>query len=294
MVCPYDQNPNLNLVNPCFQRLPYDQYTLPPPSRVCQPPSRCAPNAGGERSVKANRAAGLSAGVAGESALIQLCRPRGKVGGPLRVIISVRGACLHCLRRAFTPNHHRLRWFSSVMYRKRWTWWAGSSRLRVLPSGVQPAVWWRKILLVLVFFPLVDNYVFFCGKRCCWPGWDYPSLFRLNETFSEMKRLVLSFPPGSCRRSCSLRIPPGKRNNKTPLFQNMAHFHCLLMKNAFLLLLPFGCKGVCRSKRFVSVKKKKMKQKMLVRRWTQVFLCDILKSALRTLTPLIRGICCQI
>lgn len=78
MVCPYDQNPNLNLVNPCFQRPPYDRYTLPP--RVCQPPSRCAPNAGGERSVKANRAAGLSAGVAGESALIQLCRPRGKGG----------------------------------------------------------------------------------------------------------------------------------------------------------------------------------------------------------------------
>lgn len=136
-------------------------------------------------------------------------------------------------------------------------WWAGSSRLRVLPSGVQPAVWWRNILLVLVFFPLVENDVFFCGERCRWPGWDYPSFFRLNETFSEMKRLVLSFPPGSCRRSCSLRIPPGKRNNKTPLFQNMAHFPCLLMKNAFLLLLPFGCKGVCRSKRFVSVKKKK-------------------------------------
>lgn len=83
-----------------------------------------------------------------------------------------------------------------------------------------------------------------------------------------MKTLVLSFPHGSCHRSCRHHIPPRKRNNKPPLFQNMAHFPCLLMKNAFLLLLPFGCKGVCRSKAFMSVKKKKKIEQKLLVRWS--------------------------
>lgn len=82
-------------------------------------------------------------------------------------------------------------------------------------------------------------------------GMSHPSVFRLNEKSSEVKTLLLSSP-----RSCSHHILPGKRNNKPPLFQNMAHFPHSLMKNAFLLLLlSFICRGVYRSKGLMSVKK---------------------------------------